>query len=507
MELVDVEWDTLLWGYVRRYRAEIPEQPEGSIVRYRISVGCLNGSEIYADDGTYYAFYVADNPLPPWTQDAIVYQVFVDRFYPGDGQNWKNPDSLTGFYGGTLQGIKDKLDYIADLGVNVIWLTPIFPSPSHHGYDATDFFNIEPRLGTKEDLRELLDDAHKRNIRVLLDFVPNHWSNLHSTFQEAISNPESPYRDWYTFQRWPDKYKTFFGVRGLPKINLRYPPARQHVLDAAAYWLDFGVDGYRVDHTIGPAPDFWADFRRVTRSTRPDCWTFGEAVDPPDVQILFEGGMDGSLDFVLLEGLRQTFAFNRWDAGRFAEFLDRHEAYFPTVFSRPSFLDNHDMNRILWACEGDARRLKLAALCQFTLIGPPVIYYGTEVGLSQARDVRQDGRGYPHESRQPMIWGEEQDRDLFAFYRKLVNLRHRHEALRRGGRETIYSKGDRLAYVRRHGSDKVLIALNLGDEPRTLTIEEDWKSLEFASDPGCEIAGDDGTVRVILPPYAGAVLT
>lgn len=506
MELVGVEWDTLLWGYVRRYRAELPGQPAGSIVRYRIAAGCNNGDEVYADDGLYYAFYVSEDPLPAWAEEAIVYQIFVDRFYPGDGREWNQPESLRGFYGGTLLGIRDKLDYLAGLGVNVLWLSPIFPSPSHHGYNATDYFEIEPRLGTKKDLRDLLDGAHDRNMRILLDFVPNHWSDQHPTFQEAISNPKSPYREWYIFKRWPDDYEMFFGVRRLPKINLRHPLARQHVLDAAAYWLDFGVDGYRVDHTIGPAPDFWADFRRVTRSARADCWTFGEAVDPPDVQITFEGVMDGSLDFVLLDALRQTFAFGRWDASRFAEFLDRHEAFFPLAFSRPSFLDNHDMNRILWACQGDVRRLKLAALCQFTLTGPPIIYYGTEVGLSQERDVRRDGHGYPHESRLPMIWGAKQDKALHDFYRQLISLRHRQGALHGRVRDTINAQDSCLAYTRGHGEMQVLVAFNLGEEEQRLKVMGNWDSVIFAIDPGYELTREGGYLFVKLPPLAGVVL-
>jgi glycosidase len=156
-------------------------------------------------------------------------------------------------------------------------------------------------------------------------------------------------------------------------------------------------------------PDFWADFRQVTRRVRPDCWTFGEVVEPPAAQIKFAGGLDGCLDFNLMEAFRSSFAYGEWNAERFMSFLSRHEAFFPEDFSRPSFLDNHDMNRFLWAANGDFRRLILAALCQFTLSAPPVIYYGTEVGLSQERDVRQGGYGLPEESRLPMLWGSSPD--------------------------------------------------------------------------------------------------
>jgi glycosidase len=131
-----------------------------------------------------------------------------------------------------------------------------------------------------------------------MDFVPP--SNQHPSFVEAAQNRDSQYFNWYTFEQWPDQYKCFFTSRGLPQINLRYAPARQHVLDSAKFWLEFGADGYRVDYCIGPTPDFYGDFRRVTRTSKPDSWTFGEAVDPPDSQLTFEGGMDGALDFMLL---------------------------------------------------------------------------------------------------------------------------------------------------------------------------------------------------------------
>lgn len=533
MEADGAEWDTLLWGYVRRLRVTLPPQPAGTVLRYRIAAVAQDSILRYADNGAYYACYIADDPPPAWAQDAIIYQIFVDRFHSGStnepplspilrggelegGAAGEGPgvreSLLSGFFGGTLRGVIEKLDHISNLGANTLWLTPIFPSPSHHGYDATDLFDIEPRLGTKADLRELLDAAHARGMRILLDFVPNHWSNLHPTFQQAINDPHSPYRDWYTFRRWPDEYETFFGVPSLPQINLRHPAARQHVLDAAAYWLAFGVDGYRVDYAIGPTPDFWADFRRVTRQARPDCWTFGEVVEPSDRQLAFEGLLDGCLDFILLEAFRQTFAFGRWDAVRFANFLDRHEAFFGAnaecrpYFLRPSFLDNHDMNRFLWAAGGDKGRLKLAALCQFTLAGPPVIYYGTEVGLSQVRDVRQGKRGVPEEARLPIPRGEAQDTALLAFYHDLAALRHSHPALRRGTRQTLHTGADTLAYTRSLDSDTLTVVLNLAAQPRQLSLPGAGNTLVFSTDPACVLESQAGETTVHLAAWAGVVV-
>ena len=505
LEPVSSEWDTFLWGYIRRFRGEIPGQSAGTVVRYRLSAGG-NGQEILADHGAYYAFYVADDPPPAWAQDAIIYQIFADRFFSSapDFPTVEAKPSLKA--NGTLTGILEKLDYLAELGVNCLWLTPIFSSPSYHGYDATSFFEINPRLGDQEDFKELIEQAHGRGIRVLMDFVPNHWSSQHPTFVEATQDRESQYVQWYTFERWPDQYRCFFTSRGLPQINLRYPPARQHVLEAAKYWLEFGADGYRVDYCIGPTPDFYGDFRRVTRETKPDSWTFGEAVDPPDSQLTFEGGMDGALDFMLLEAMRKTFAFEKWNANQFAEFLDRHEAYFPTTFTRPSFLDNHDMNRFLRVAGGDIRKLKLAALCQFTLAGAPVIYYGTEVGLSQRNDVMQNGRAIHEEARLPMIWGDQQDRDLFAFYRDLIQLRNAHPALRRGTRVTVHADDNLLVYRRSDGEGSLVTVLNISDEERSLELELTESTSAFATGPGCTVQAEGGAQRITLPPFGGMIL-
>jgi glycosidase len=508
MQPIGSRWETLEWGYVQRFQATLPGQAPDTVLRYRLSTLEPGGSEVFADQGAYYAFYVDDDPYPDWSRDAVVYQVFVERFSPGNGKTWLSPETRAGFYGGTLQGVTEKIDYLAGLGVNTLWLSPIFSGPEHHGYHISDFFEIEPRLGSKLDLKELLDTAHAGGLRVLLDFVPNHVSNLHPAFLAAITDRHSPYVDWFTFHKWPDDYQAYFGVKELPVLNLRCPGARKYILDAAQYWLEFGVDGYRVDFAAGPTPDFWADFRRITRSVRPDCWTFGEMVEPVDDQIAFHGLLDGCLDFTLMEALRQTFAHRRWQAARFISFLDRHEAYFPADFSRPSFLDNHDIDRILWAAGGDMRLLKLAALCQFTLAGPPIIYYGTEVGLSQVTGVRQpDGRGLLEESRLPMLWGDDQDRSLLAFYTKLVALRNQSACLRRGERTTLLADKQVLAYRRELAGERLATVVNLGLETRQVNLDGIWSSIWLATHADCEIDPREDGCQVRLPALSGAVIT
>ena len=451
------------------------------------------------------AVYVSNDPTPTWTENAIIYQVFVDRFHPGGGLDWNLSTILGGFFGGRIQGITEKLDYIQEMGINTLWISPIFPSPSHHGYDATDLFSVEPRLGTLEDFKELIHNAHRRKMRILLDFVPNHISNEHPIFQEAITNPRSPFINWFTFTNWPKEYESFFGVKSLPQLNLKHPGARQYMIGGALFWLKLGVDGFRLDYAIGPAQEFWAEFRKQTRQENPDCWTFGEVVDPPDVQRAFEGLLDGCLDFMLLEGIRQTFAFETWDVKRFAGFLDRHEAYYPESFSRPSFLDNHDMNRFLWAADGDLRRLKLAAMCQFSLRGAPIVYYGTEVGLSQERDVRQGTLGIPEESRLPMPWGDQQDQELNVYYQQLCHLRNELDCLKRGLRETLRANDQIFVYWRKSEADQALIVLNIGPEKKKFVIPNKpmWMCLKTGE---VFLDSEENHNAISLDGWSGAIL-
>ncbi|MDQ2691354.1 MAG: alpha-amylase family glycosyl hydrolase, partial [Chloroflexota bacterium] len=207
-----------------------------------------------------------------------------------------------------------------------------------------------------------------------------------------------------------------------------------------------------------------------------------------------------------LEAMRKTFAFDRWTAAEFGEFLDRHEAYFPTAFTRPSFLDNHDMNRFLWVAGGNVNKLKLAALCQFTLRGAPVVYYGTEVGLSQHADVMQHGRAIHEEARLPMIWGEEQDRELLTFYRDLIALRKAHAVLRDGTRSTIYADDHVLAYRRGSDNETLVTVLNISDQESTVELEIAESRVAFVTDPGCAIQAQGAKRRIVLPPFGGMVV-
>lgn len=473
-----LEWNTLLWGYVRHFQGELPPQPEGKIVRFLVSGLTQDGVRLWAQDErgrTVFSYTVDRHSVPSWAQDAVFYHIFLDRFAPTPDRKFALPERLDGFFGGTLRGVLSKLDYLCELGVNALWLSPIYPSPSHHGYDATNFRAIEPRLGTRHDLRALIEEAHRRGMKIVLDFVPNHTSDQHPFFEAATANPNSPYRDYYLFTDYPNGYKTFFDVPSLPQLNNEHPAARRYVLESALYWLqEFGVDGFRLDYAHGPSHDFWTDYYAAVKKANPHSLHFGEIVETPRLLRTYEGILDGVLDFHWAQNARKLFAYESIDAAAFEQFQNAHEAYFSgRNLARFSFLDNHDMNRFLWAARGDIRRLMLAAVCQFTLSAIPIIYYGTEVGLSQRRDVRQGERAILEEARLPMIWeSDQQQGELFDFYKRLIKLRRESPALRNGTRSAwlVDPSNGRYGYLRRAANETMLIALNLFGVPQTFDL-------------------------------------
>ena len=445
LELVGSEWDTLLSGYVRRYRGQLPGQPRGSVVAYRLGVGSDE-----ADGGMRHAYAVLDPAAVAWAADAIVYQVWVDRFSSDSGTGWPSAGSSPAdHYGGTLRGLRERLDYIVELGANTIWLNPIYPSGSYHGYDVTDYFGIDPHIGTLDDFDALVADIHGRGLRLVLDFVASHVSNAHPTFQSAQAERESTYADWYRFAQWPGAYDSFFGVESMPSLNHEHAPVREHLVRAASFWVERGVDGLRLDYALGPSPQFWAELRVAVKSRYPECWLFGEVVETPETQLQYEGLLDGCLDFALVEALRSTFAYGSMSMLEFATFLDAHEKFFPTTWSRPAFLDNHDLNRFLFAAGGDRKLLILAAFCLVTLPGPPLLYYGSEAGLSQSHGVKdKTAWGGDRHARLPMPWGADQDADLVNVFRSLVQLRASQPALRQEPTRVLDAGPSTLRYAR-----------------------------------------------------------
>jgi glycosidase len=506
-----IKWDDPSWSVIRTWTVSLPPQPAGTLVRYRLAARRVDtGQWVEAESGsaaTTFSLWVDDDPVPAWAHAAIVYQVFPDRFYPGNGRTWNKVKSLTDFYGGTLRGVIDKLDYIQSLGFNTIWLNPFFKTSSHHGYNASDYYTVEPRLGTNADLKELIEKSHARGLRLVLDFVANHWSKDHPTFQDAQKNPNSPYHGWYFWNHWPDDYECYFNVRELPRINLSHPAARAYMLDVARYWLREGFDGYRLDFAYGPPHDFWVDFRRACREVNPDCWIFGEIIHTAEWLRSYTGILDGTLDFFLTRALRQTFALDSMTLVEFEAFLSGHEAYFPPEHIRPSFLDNHDEARFLHIAGDDKARLRLAALVHYTLVGPPVVYYGTETGLSQERPMHQNGRNIFEECRLPMNW-DTADAALQDYYRRLNGLRNRYAVLQTGDRRVVHLNAfdGTYAYLRSDASQVILVAINTSKSLRIISVANpDFQTaVDHVNGNRVDIQGK--TLEIHLPPQSGAFI-
>ena len=378
-----------------------------------------------------------------WFQNAIVYHVLIDRFAGLTSTEPLCPE----FLGGTLRAITGKLPYLEELGIDTLWLSPFCKTSAYHGYHVTDYFEVEPRFGTRDDLRRLIDGGHTAGIRIIADFVPNHCGRSHPFFQEAIRDRRSRYFSWFSFARWPDDYLCFLDVKELPKLNLNCPEARDHVVRAAKHWLSLGLDGFRLDHVIGPSHDFWKFFRREIKRDYPATVLIGEAwlegidrrhlktlqirnkylrwifgVSQEGIQREYCGELDGVLDFRFRDLVRTHITHGTGEGPALVDILRRRLATYPKGYFLPTFLDNHDMNRILYECRNDRERLKAAARLQFSLDQPAIIYYGTEAGMTHEYPVAV---GRPHsdlQARQPMHWNG-QDKELFAFYRELIRLK------------------------------------------------------------------------------------
>ncbi len=414
------------------------------------------------------AFPAENRPgLSPWWHEAVFYQVLVDRFRRFGAEEPLRDPSLPGFCGGNLRGVVERLDYLRSLGITALWLSPIQCTASYHGYHITDYQRVEKRFGGMASFRALLRAA-KPDIRIVLDWVPNHLHRTHPFFQEALRSKRSRYRDWFYFDRHGD-HLSFLDVSELPKLNLDHPDARRYMIDCAKSWLDLGVDGFRLDHVLGPSMEFWHTFRAEVKQHKPTTYLVGEAlfmgIQRKDlrtlrmprkrqcfeaavrghsvadrVQLEYAGVFDGLLDFGFQEILLTQVAHARQKPGtaQLQARLDEHYRQFPPGLSLPSFLDNHDLNRFLFEAKGDRTRLMQAAEIQFQQAQPPIIYYGTEAGMTQDRASDALNGGLP--ARQWMTWTHP-DPELLEFYTDLICERKRRGSLATVGMAQVLPKG------------------------------------------------------------------
>ena len=387
-----------------------------------------------------------DEKINKWFDRAIIYQILIDRFAGYDPKkDWTKPD----FIGGNIKGIIDKLPYLKNLGVNTLWISPFYKTSAYHGYHITEFYESYPHFGTKKELKRLIDLSHQNNMHIIADFVPNHVSRLHPFFQKAISEKNSPYKKWFYFTKWPNQYHCFLSVNELPKLKLKNPETKNHIINAAKYWLSFGLDGYRLDHVIGPSNSFWKQFTHEIKKEYPSTWLIGEAWmqgiqwnELKTIQIPWKRlkwlrnrpldsvlrnyipFLDGVLDFTAQQLFQYHICQQHGSPKQLKKGLQHHYKKFPSDFSLPLFLDNHDMNRVLFQCGNQIQKLKKAAEIQFSIDQPIIMYYGTEQSITQKKSVWSTAHHGDLLARKPMPWQDIRKNDeLYDFYRNLIKRR------------------------------------------------------------------------------------
>ena len=447
-----------------------------------------------------------------WRRNGVCYEVFVRSFFDSDG------DGV-----GDLNGLIQKLDYIndgnpdsqRDLGANCIWLMPVSPSPSYHGYDVTNYYEINRDYGTIADFKRLVAEAHRRGIRILVDMVLNHSSSEHPYFKSALLDPNSRYRDWYTWSpterrmpgweapTWhkvPSRNEWYYGLfwGGMPDLNLAHPEVRAEAERIARFWLvDMGVDGFRLD-AVGhffetpdgqwkhaPAVYPWLrDYQAALRAIKPDVYTVGEVWDSMGAVLKYYPDQLGS--YFAFEVADAVFDAVRSGSGqRLIDAVTRAQREIPDQ-RWAMFLRNHDQTRTLTELNGDVARNRLAVSLLLTLPGLPFVYYGEEIGMTGHKSA-----GDPR-LRTPMHWTltraagfttgmpweplaadsftanvqelEPVQNSLLNLHRRLIHLRTSNAALGSGEFMPLTSPTGTLAYLRRSGNDAVLVLANLTDQ-------------------------------------------
>ena len=405
--------------------------------------------------------------VPAWLTTACVYNIFPDSF--ADGRRaLAGPSAPGGRLGGTLRGITANLDHIAALGCDCVYLNPIFHARSYHKYDTIDYRHVDPAFGTDGDLHELVEQAHARGIRVVLDGVFNHSGRGFFAFRDVLEKgPASEYRNW--FYELPDSapglgpdgrpnYACFAYVGEMPKLNTADPQVQAYFSELGRYWVEqFHIDGWRLDVANEVSKEFWRVFRRAVKAADPDCVLIGEVWENARDWLNYDL-FDSTMDYDFRGSCRDFFALGRLDAAQFNARVTDLRMRYPEPYWRAqlNLLDSHDVSRFLSVCGGDGRRMRLAVLFQMLFPGAPSVYYGDEAGMAGVTEA---------EFRDPMAW-ERAEGEWFAFYQAAIRLRRAAITGRETFRVLAAEPGSRLfGYELRQADGAVQVWLNAGESP------------------------------------------
>lgn len=453
---------------------------------------------------------------PEWAKQAIFYQIMPDRFANGDPSNdpdgvlpWGEQPSVESHFGGDLQGIIDNLSHLTNLGVNAIYLTPIFTAPSNHKYDTVDYKQIDPQFGDAGLLKQLVKACHDQEIRVVLDAVFNHTSEQFPPFQDVLKHGEnSKYKDWFHLNGFPVEvkdgvanYATFGFYGNMPKMNTANPEVKQYLLDIAVYWMkEADIDGWRLDVANEVDHAFWRDFRTAVKKEKADAFIIGE-VWGNSLNWLRGDEFDSAMNYPFTNCVLDFFGSSEGVASDFADQINRLLMRYPQQTNEALFnlLSSHDVTRAATMLGGNKLRLKLAVVFMFTSMGIPCVYYGDEVGM--------DGGDDP-DCRKCMEWDQgKQDRELFDFYQLLIALRKQHAALRDGRFRFLHADNEKgtLIYERLNNEQHFTLWINNTEDTVTLSHfmeADDWRDA-LTND---EVARIDNQLQLELEPLDFRIL-
>jgi len=496
---------------------------------------------------------LAQQPAPQvknyWPKAGVTYEIFVQSFQDS------NRDGI-----GDFNGVTEKLDYIKELGANAIWFMPIMPSPTYHKYDVTDYKAVHPDYGSMADFKRLLDEAHKRDIKVVIDMIINHTSNEHPWFQNSKSGAEAAYRDYYVWaqkdtiatylnkktvtldsdniRQWHDPgqgkdyyYGFFWG--GMPDLNFDSPKVRKEIVDIGRFWLEeVGVDGFRLDAAKHIFPDdrpldnhaFWKEFRAEMEAIKPDVYLVGEVYDKKEIVAPYLPGLPALFNFdfhyTLIEALNT--GNGQLLLQKQKQVLDFYQGITPD-FIDATFSSNHDQPRLLNDLKKDPAKYKQALAILMTLPGAPYLYYGEEIGMlglkpdEQIRepflwDKKELDRGrttwivpqYSTEGTVTPLAQQRLDNDsYFNHYKNIIALRHANPALAIGNLvpSSATYPSSLMVYLRQAEAQELLVMHHLGAEPIEVVLPEGFTIPRFAT---AGVSLQSG--KVLLPPYSSLVL-
>lgn len=467
----------------------------------------------------------------PWYKNAIFYEVFVRSFADSD------EDRV-----GDLNGLIDKLDYFKNLNITALWLMPIFPSVSYHGYDVTDYYDIHPGYGTMEDFENLIRKAHEKNIKIILDLVVNHTSSRHPWFVSSASSYNSPYRDYYIWStEKPEKnsnlwYKKPTGYyyalfwSEMPDLNFDNPKVREEVKKIAKFWIEKGVDGFRLDAAKHIYDDdskniqWWKEFYSYLKSIKPDVYLVGEVWDNEYKIAEYYKGLPSNFNFPLSDKIMNSVA-NQKDLG-IIEFLEFERELFGennTDFADAIFLRNHDQVRVRTFFGGSIDKSILAGSIYLTLPGIPFIYYGEEIGMEGSKPdeyIREPFKWTDDmKSKYQTYWiiprhnlpgngiavdTEEKDpNSIYNYYKKLLEIRVKCRALSNGKIERIKTQ-DRsiLAYKLELEDEKIMVVHNLNRIENTFNFNNEIKEKDILYIRNAKTERN----KIILGPYSTVIV-